>query len=227
MNARFDLPRYVVLGALATLPGCSAEFDPPSRVTGLRVLAVRADEPYAAPGDTVQLDALAVDPAGRALQWGWGTCVDPASSGVADCIDGADWAGFAIAADAPTHAVPIPADAIDRLPSSARARATVGVITVVCPGDLSVVTPPPSIEATGTLPFVCRDHVTGRVLGQDEYVAGVKRIFVRVTDRNANPAIAGVTWDDADWPDGSPRATRRPAPPKATLSPTATPWSIR
>jgi hypothetical protein len=187
------------------LVACSAEFDPPSRVTGLRVLAVRADEPYAPPGDTVQLQALAVDPAGRPLQWGWGTCVDPPSSDVVDCIDGADWPGFAIAADAPTHAVVIPADAIDRLPPDARARSSVGVIGVVCPGDLSLVSPPASIRATGVLPFVCRDHDTGRILQPDEYEAGVKRIFVRATDRNANPVIENVTWDGQSWPDMSVR----------------------
>jgi hypothetical protein len=196
-----DFAKWPLLTGLALLMGCSADFDPPSRIEGLRVLAVRADEPYAAPGDTVQLTALAVDPAGRALQWGWGTCVDPDSSEVVDCIDHADWSGFTIAPDAPTHAVTIPADAIDRLAPAARARATVGVITVVCPGDLSLPSLPSSIEATGSLPFVCRDHATGRTLATDEYAAGVKRIFVRATDRNANPTIANVTWDGHDWSD--------------------------
>ena len=198
MNAFVKWP---LLMGLAMFSACSAEFDPPYRITDLRILAVRADEPYAAPGDTVQLTALAVDPAGRTLQWGWGTCVDPDSSEVVDCIDNADWTSFTIATDAPTHAVSSPADAIDRLASAARARATVGVITVVCPGDLSLPSPLPRIQATGSLPFVCRDHATGRVLATDEYAAGVKRIFVRATDRNANPVIASVTWDGQGWSD--------------------------
>ncbi|HEX4448684.1 MAG TPA: hypothetical protein VH044_18200 [Polyangiaceae bacterium] len=195
------------LASLAVLTlvacGCSAEFDPSSRVTGLRVLAVKADSPYASPGSTVQLTALAVDPAGRPLQWGWGTCVDPISSQVADCIDAVDWSTFEIEPDAPDHAVTIPPDAIDRMPASARARASVGVVTVVCPGDLSVNSPALSIYATGALPFTCRDPATGRALGTDEYVAGVKRILVRDTDRNANPTIAGLTWDGKDWPDST------------------------
>ena len=197
--------RRATAGLAFLLVACGADFDPPSRVTGLRVLAVRADEPYAPPASTVHLQALAVDPAGRALEWGWGTCVDPDSSDVVDCIDGADWPGFTISADSPTHAVAIPADAIDRLPAAARARASVGVITVVCPGDLSLVSPPASVRATGALPFVCRDHDTGRVLQQDEYQAGVKRIFVRTSDRNANPVIANVTWDGQAWPETTVR----------------------
>ncbi len=63
--------RLAGLALLASVfAGCSAEFDPSSRVTGLRVLAVRADNPYAPPGSTVNLTALAVDPAARELDWG-------------------------------------------------------------------------------------------------------------------------------------------------------------
>ncbi len=189
-----------VTAAIALGAGCSADFDPSSRVTGLRVLAVRADQPYAPPGATVQLSALAVDPAGRALTWGWGTCVDPGAPDVVTCIDGVDWSSFTIAPDMPDFAVTVPDDAIDRIPAAARARASVGVVTVVCPGDLSVASPPVSIAATGELPFVCRDPTTGRALAIDEYVAGVKRVFVRATDRNANPAIGNVTWGNGDWP---------------------------
>jgi hypothetical protein len=39
-------------------------------------------------------------------------------------------------------------------------------------------------------------------------VAGIKRIFVRASDRNANPAIASVTWDDADWPSAVTQSAR-------------------
>jgi hypothetical protein len=56
------------LAAITAIAGasaaCSTDFDPSSRVAGLRVLAVRADQPYAPPGATVQLTALAVDPGG-------------------------------------------------------------------------------------------------------------------------------------------------------------------
>jgi hypothetical protein len=131
--------------------------------------------------------------------------VDPTSSEVVDCIDAVDWSSFTIAAPGPgadAHDVTIPADAVSRLPAAVQARATVGVLIVTCPGDLSVASPPPGVRATGTLPFTCKDAATGRVLADDEYQVGVKRIFVRTTDRNANPVIAGVVWDGKDWPDG-------------------------
>jgi hypothetical protein len=200
--------RIVFTAAIALSAGCSTDFDPPSRVTGLRVLAVRADQPYAPPGATVQLSALAVDPAARPLTWGWGTCVDPGSSDIVTCIDGTDWSTFTIAADTPNFAVTIPLDAIDRMPSDARDRASVGVVTVVCPGDLALASPRQTIAAAGTLPFVCSDPATGRVLAIDEYVAGVKRVFVRATDRNANPAIASVQWGGEDWPSAVTQTAR-------------------
>jgi hypothetical protein len=36
-------------------------------------------------------------------------------------------------------------------------------------------------------------------LGIDQYIAGIKRIFVRSKDRNENPAIESVTWDGKPW----------------------------
>ena len=39
-----------------SLAACTSDFDPGSRVTSLRVLAVRADLPLAHPGEEVQLD---------------------------------------------------------------------------------------------------------------------------------------------------------------------------
>ncbi len=47
----------VALGLL----GCSESFDPISKLNTLRVLAVRADNPYPHPGDTVHLDMLWYD----------------------------------------------------------------------------------------------------------------------------------------------------------------------
>lgn len=198
----------VVAAVAACLAACSANFEPPWRVTGLRVLAVRADQPYAPPGATVQLDALAVDPANRPLTWGWGTCVDPSSSEVTDCIDAADWPTFTIAPDMPSHAVTIPDDAITRMPAAAQARAAVGVVVVACPGDLSIVSPPTTIHGTGALPFLCRDHASGRILADDEYEAGVKHIFVRATDQNANPSVGGVSWDGQAWPEGTTQTAK-------------------
>src|SRR5262249_23621532 len=155
--------RTVVLGlsgALALLSACGSDFDPGSRVTGLRVLAVRANAPYAAPGESVHLDALAFDPGGRAASWGWGLCVDPPSSAPVSCIDAMLPATFAISRDTPTFDFTVPADAISSVSPEGRARASVGVVTVVCPGVLAYAAGAPSVGATGALPFSCRDSTS-------------------------------------------------------------------
>jgi hypothetical protein len=63
---RFDqISRVLLTGlvagtCLASL-GCAPEFDPPSSLVSLRILAVESTPPYAKPGDTVTLDMLYFD----------------------------------------------------------------------------------------------------------------------------------------------------------------------
>jgi hypothetical protein len=52
---------------------------------------------------------------------------------------------------------------------------------------------------SGAVPFRCVD-LSGHILGTDEYVVGVKRVFARLADRNENPVVTGVTWDGLEWP---------------------------
>jgi len=56
--------------------GCN-EFDPVSRITDFRLIAVRADKPYASPGERVELTTLSHEPLGRPVTWAWTTCVGP------------------------------------------------------------------------------------------------------------------------------------------------------
>jgi hypothetical protein len=190
------LSAAAVVGALAS--GCGDDFDPGSRLVGTRVLAVQADRPYAPPGDTVTLRALAIDTLGRPLEWAFATCVDPTSATPAACFQ-------KLAADAPRSATPpftvgaagtasgtIPADALSRLPPEGRGSAYVGAVLVTCPGHIDFA------RSTGAIPLGCVD-ASGRALGLDEFEIGVKRVFVRERDRNANPEIASVTWDGAPW----------------------------
>src|SRR5262245_40516865 len=161
-------------GALALLSACGGDFDPGSRVTGLRVLAVQANASYAAPSESVHLDALAFDTQGRALSWGWGLCIDPPSFNAIACIDAMVPSSFVVAADMPSWDVTLPADVISSVPVAGQARAAVGVVTAVCPGELTYVAGAPSIRSSGALPFICRDPATGRSLATEEYVVGVK-----------------------------------------------------
>jgi hypothetical protein len=193
------------ISALATLPllllGCDEALEPGTKVDSLRVLAQQADQPIAHPGETVQLSALSHDPEARSITWAWASCVDPQSSDLVGCLakiaESPDPAA-AVFAMGPNEAAPqlrIPDDAISRLPVVARGSASVGIVSAACPGDLSLGAGP------GGLPFVCREVDTGRELGLDEFIVGIKRITVRETDRNQNPEISGVTFDGADWPE--------------------------
>lgn len=74
---------------VVALMACSSPFDPGSRVTRTRLLAVSADRTFARAGETVTLDALALDPWGRPLSYGWATCT-PSSPTVAGCLAALD-----------------------------------------------------------------------------------------------------------------------------------------
>jgi hypothetical protein len=181
-------------GALA-LVACGPDFDPASRVVDLRVLAVRADRPFAHPGETVHLDALAIEPRGRALTWGWATCQNPEDVSVAGCLAAVTpTSPKAIGEGMSTFAFDVAPDVIGSLSPELRRYALVGVVAVACPGTLAIEV----TEATGGLPFRCTGE-GGRVLGHSEIEVGLKRIVVRDSDRNANPAIARVLWNGEEW----------------------------
>ncbi len=196
------LPGLARVFGFAALLGtaCGSDFDPSSRITTLRVLAVKADVSYAHPGETVHLDVLADDPAARKITYGYSYCVNPELSTPQGCIaqleSDAQKSGslppFSVTTDA-TYAIDVPANYLDQLSDAEKQNAQLGVIVVACPGTLR---PGTSADA----PYTCID-AAGNVLGLHDAIAGMKRIFVRSKDRNANPLIGKVTWDDVDWPE--------------------------
>jgi hypothetical protein len=177
--------------AMTCALACGGDFDPASRVTNLRVLAVRADAPYASPGETVHLEALAVDPAARAIAWGWGLCINPASPSAPGCLAALERSTVLIEKGLSTFDFVLPNDVISSLPPTVTGHAAVGTVVVACPGELAL--------RGGSIPFACVDSASGQTLTTDEYVVGVKRIFARATDKNDNPIIGGVSWDGAEW----------------------------
>ena len=193
----------ILLGILGTL-GCTADFDPASRVVSFRVLAQQADQPFAQPGETVTITSLSYDPEGRSVTWAWAACVNPAASTVEGCLgkvaaDAQAIGGSPILAQGPelsSFTYTVPKDALTSLPVAAQSTALVGVLSVACPGDLSF------DSSANALPFTCKERGTGRVFALDEYVVGLKRIMVRSADRNQNPVIEQVTFDGEDWPEG-------------------------
>ena len=73
----------LVLSALSAVLACgNSGFDPASKVDSVRLFAVRADKPYAKPGDTVTLEALMTDqrkakPRAAKLYWIPVLCLNP------------------------------------------------------------------------------------------------------------------------------------------------------
>ncbi len=181
---------------------CEQEtFDPRSRVTTLRVFSVQADLPYAHPGETVTLSATSYDPLGRPLTFGWAGCVNPSSTSVEGCFaklaeDASSGAPpiLALGLEESSFSFEVPSDAIEVLPPAARRSALLGVVSAVCPGELSL------DASVRPLPFRCTDARDGRELGLDEYVVGLKRVSLREQDRNQNPSITRVTFDGEEWP---------------------------
>jgi hypothetical protein len=190
------------------LAGCGADFDPGSNVSSLRVLSVQADEPYAAPGETVRIEATTHDPAGRSIDWAWVACETPDSSSVEGCL-------LEIAETALTTGnVPllgrgigqnsveltIPETVLDGVPVEARPSLFSGVLGIACPGSLSL-----DLEAAARagslLPFRCLDAASGAELGLHDAIAGVKRVYIREADRNQNPVIDSITFDGELWPE--------------------------
>lgn len=184
--------------------GCDKPLEPGSKVDSFRVLAEQVDQPYARPGETVKFSSLSFDPQERAVTWAWASCANPADSSVFGCLtkiaESPDptSAVFAMGEGEDSPELTIPTDVISSLPEGARRFASVGVVSVACPGDLSVVD---SADGPGGLPFRCREFDTGRDMALDEFIIGIKRVAVRDTERNQNPIIDGVTFDGADWPE--------------------------
>ena len=190
------MKRALAILLVAASASCSGEsFDPPSLVDSLRVLAVRADLPFARPGERVHLDALAVDPlgGGRAVQFAWGTCVNPGSAEVPACA--AAVPSFAIGG--PTFDLTVPPDALQGLPASLPI-GSVGVVFAACAGSLRA-------GRTDTAPISCVDD-RGASSGRDGFMWGEKRVTVTTDLRNANPRIAAITLDGVPWDPSSPPA---------------------
>ena len=67
--------RRYVLALVLLATGCEQDFVPASYVAGLRVLAVKAEPPELAAGESGTLTMLAVDPSGRAFDVTWDACL--------------------------------------------------------------------------------------------------------------------------------------------------------
>jgi hypothetical protein len=202
------------VAALACAPwlgACSASIEAPSRVEGLRVINVVADEPYAQPGDTVTFTmttGVTGAPADTPLEILWlGGCFDPADDQYYAC-----YASFQALLDAymsgenplatglvglgSTFALTLPDTIItDHVANATGEQYGLGyVFFAACAGKLA---PAPATTDTGAggglaFPLGCFD-ADGNQLGADAFVPGFTQVYAFADGRtNANPLASGL-----------------------------------
>jgi len=223
--------RWVLTGlaALGVAAGCAAGFDPPTEVSGLRVLGVEADIPYAKPGDTVTLkmtvsDGLRdADGKPRPLQIVWiGGCINPFGdqyylclSQFASLLGGAmngggstDLVKFAVTTPeqdgepgASAFSFTVPEDIISQRPApdDGPHYGIEYVFFAACAGTIA----PADFTQTGAVPefpLKCLD-ADGNAQGADSFVPGYTQIYAFADGRsNTNPPTTALLLDGKELP---------------------------
>lgn len=204
MQLRANHPAVVFLLALVAL-ACAPDFDPASKVQSVRILATRADKPYAKPGDTIALELLATDarkdkPRPMAVFWMPVPCINPRADAYYECYPafeatiprGVDLAAQLVSGT--KLSVHVPDDILARSASSQSGTpfGTLVVFSMACAGHVEYVGP--SGTSPQAVPFACFDENRQR-LGADDFVFAFSRIFVFADRGNQNPVIDGLTFD--------------------------------
>jgi hypothetical protein len=221
--ALFTLAAAVGLSAAAAT-GCGlGDFPAISTVTSVRILASRADEPYAKPGDTVQVDVLAVD--GRAVKttpmhvyWLPFACENPPEDLYYLCFEqlvggsdggtsttstlptflspGHDLTPFLV--EGPSYAVQIPDDIISSHAPTSSGNESYGLtilFNVACAGHLEVLAQT-ALASKQQIPLGCFDE-NEKQLDATQYVIGYTRIFSYTDRTNQNPVIDHMIFQGA------------------------------
>jgi hypothetical protein len=211
----------VVLGACVSSCGIG-DFDPASLLNGVRILATRADKPYALPGDKVTLEALAYD--GRAerprpmkLYWLPVPCINPERDLYYLCFSALTGRGSQSGAPAnpaadllrpgvdlspflptgPTYSFDVPADIISNhapTPGAPDPYGLVIVFNIACAGHIEILAVDPNNKTPQQIPIGCFDESRNQ-LGPEDFVIGFTRVYVYANRTNQNPVIEGMTLD--------------------------------
>lgn len=222
-----------MLGGPAAASGCAADFAPISEIDGLRVLAVEADKPYAAPGETVKLAMTHVDsrPDAPNTNVFWiGGCYNPPGDLYYACyeqlrsrfpdltnIDALIQSGLGgIGSD---FSLTLPNDLITSRPEPADGAPWYGVafvFFVACNGYPGLV-PPEGTGEAGYFPIGCfdRPHTEkgAQRLGAANFVPGYTQIYAFADGRrNENPTILGMKTKDDLIFDDKPEEIRAAEP---------------
>jgi hypothetical protein len=190
------------------LVGCGAEFDPPSELKTLRVLAVQKSAPYAKPGEQVEMRMLWHDgspKAPRSVQIGWfAGCYNPPGDLYQGCFQQFAEGGVSGSTGLPAgielgsgdrFSFTIPADIISsRPPPPDPKTAPYGLAYVffaACGGQLG-----PAPEGA-SFPVACFAS-DGTQLGPSDFVAGYSTLYVFDKYRNENAIVTGFRVQGQD-----------------------------
>jgi hypothetical protein len=196
----------MVLG-IGLVASCSSDLPPANVVDTVRILATQADHPYAMPGESVALQALAVD--GRAdrpqpmrVFWLPTVCMNPAGDDYFGCYPsmagrfapGADLSNVLAAGD--RFSFTMPSDAIATAVPHPGAPDPYGIafaFVIACAGRIEYVPVDTSSQSPLTTPFGCFDD-SNVALGPADFVFAFTRVYAFADRRNANPVIDSLTF---------------------------------
>ncbi len=197
-------PRRLWLIALASL-SCGVTFSPPSLVSTVRILAIQANPPYAAPGTPVELQILAVD--GRAAQpqtmtvaWLPQACIDPPADTYYACYaplasilqPGQDITSSLTSGS--TFSFTMPDDVITNH-GAAPTSDPYGLaftFAVACAGKIEYVGF--SSQNPSANPLGCFDE-SGNALDANSFVFAYSTIYSFTDRTNSNPVISNLTFN--------------------------------
>lgn len=189
----------LALSSATVLGGCGEGFTPPSKIEGLRVLAVRAEPPAGAPGAVVSFSMLHADAGARSreVQIAWlAGCHNPPSRQYYEClpllrnIAAQGGGGLGVG---PRFELAIPDDILSSAPRVPTDPVHFGVSYVffaVCAGTLR-----PRPDFVDRIPIECVDPATEQALGAGDFVIGFSTIYSYEGASNANPRITGLAFD--------------------------------
>jgi hypothetical protein len=208
----------VVLGAWAVASCSPAGFQSETVIDTVRILASRASEPRAKPGDTVTVDLLAydgrVDPAAKMnlfwlpipcinpkndayfacfAQFGSGPSADAGAAGDAGGMlghlePGVDLTGAL--AEGPSFSFKVPSEVVIAR-SGASPYGLVILFNFACAGHLELVPFDPNSQDPQQIPIGCFDSQHNR-LGADDFVFGFTRVYAEDDPKEVNPVITQV-----------------------------------
>lgn len=207
-RARFSNRHWRLIPLLAAVlagaAGCGEDFEPANELHSLRVLAVRASNPYPKPGETITLQMLWTD--GRVTEQppvhiAWiGGCFNPAGDLYYGCYP--QLASLLAAAPSDPNAakylgqgdsfdLSIPEDIVTSHPP-AEGVDPYGVAFVffaLCKGTLG-----PVQDSASGLPIGCFDSA-GTRLGPDDFVPGFLALYSYPDQTNRNPTIVSLNFE--------------------------------